>query len=59
NTLLITGLSGHGFKFASVLGEKKLLINQLASEEQLKLNPPQDLRSAIEKIGWKNRPITA
>ncbi|HAG7235978.1 TPA: DNA-binding protein, partial [Escherichia coli] len=22
-------------------------------------NPPQDLRSAIEKIGWKNRPITA
>ncbi|EEW8201993.1 hypothetical protein AZZ66_003426, partial [Escherichia coli] len=24
-----------------------------------KLNPPQDLRSAIEKIGWKNRPITA
>ncbi|EFO3128637.1 TPA: DNA-binding protein, partial [Escherichia coli] len=23
------------------------------------LNPPQDLRSAIEKIGWKNRPITA
>ncbi|EEY5070899.1 TPA: DNA-binding protein, partial [Escherichia coli] len=20
---------------------------------------PQDLRSAIEKIGWKNRPITA
>ncbi|HAG8209137.1 TPA: DNA-binding protein, partial [Escherichia coli] len=21
--------------------------------------PPQDLRSAIEKIGWKNRPITA
>lgn len=30
------------------------------NEKQLeKLNPPQDLRSAIEKIGWKNRPITA
>ncbi|WP_430981920.1 hypothetical protein, partial [Escherichia coli] len=24
-----------------------------------KLNPPENLRIAIEHFGWKNRPITA
>ncbi|NJW71370.1 DNA-binding protein [Escherichia coli] len=42
------------------MGRNDLLIRTFLNEKQLeKLNPPQDLRSAIEKIGWKNRPITA
>jgi len=36
NTLLITGLSGHGFKFASVLGE-------IAAQFSLQIDPPFDL----------------
>ena len=42
------------------LRDGKINIYDYINEKQLeKLNPPQDLRSAIEKIGWKNRPITA
>ncbi|HCC76555.1 MAG TPA: N-methyl-L-tryptophan oxidase, partial [Shigella sp.] len=36
NTLLITGLSGHGFKFASVLGE-------IAAQFSQQIAPPFDL----------------
>ena len=43
-----------------ILRDGKINIYDYINEKQLeKLNPPQDLRSAIEKIGWKNRPITA
>lgn len=42
------------------LRDGKINIYDYINEKQLeKLNPPQDLRSAIEKNGWKNRPVTA
>ncbi|ENA2931030.1 DNA-binding protein [Escherichia coli] len=47
-------------RMMETLRDGKINIYDYINEKQLeKLNPPQDLRSAIEKIGWKNRPITA
>ncbi|NYW21139.1 DNA-binding protein [Escherichia coli] len=47
-------------RMMETLQDGKINIYDYINEKQLeKLNPPQDLRSAIEKIGWKNRPITA
>ncbi|EFK2738382.1 DNA-binding protein [Escherichia coli] len=47
-------------RMMETLRNGKINIYDYINEKQLeKLNPPQDLRSAIEKIGWKNRPITA
>ncbi|HAI0065122.1 TPA: DNA-binding protein [Escherichia coli] len=47
-------------RMMEILRDGKINICEYINKEQLeKLNPPQDLRSAIEKIGWKNRPITA
>lgn len=47
-------------RMMETLWDGKINIYDYINEKQLeKLNPPQDLRSAIEKIGWKNRPITA
>ena len=47
-------------RMMETLRDGKINIYDYIKEKQLeKLNPPQDLRSAIEKIGWKNRPITA
>ena len=47
-------------RMMKILRDGKINIYDYINEKQLeKLNPPQDLRSAIEKIGWKNRPITA
>ncbi|WP_283667281.1 hypothetical protein, partial [Escherichia coli] len=35
-------------------------VSPYINEKQLeKLNPPEDLRIAIEKFGWNNRTITA
>ncbi|EOB6250316.1 DNA-binding protein [Escherichia coli] len=47
-------------RMMETLRDGKINIYDYINEKQLeKLNPPQDLLSAIEKIGWKNRPITA
>ncbi|EOX2820959.1 DNA-binding protein [Escherichia coli] len=47
-------------RMMETLRDGKINIYDYINEKQLeKLNPPQDLRSVIEKIGWKNRPITA
>ncbi|HIB8427943.1 TPA: DNA-binding protein [Escherichia coli] len=47
-------------RMMETLRDGKINIYDYINEKQLeKLNPPQDLRSAIEKNGWKNRPITA
>ncbi|WP_136139821.1 DNA-binding protein [Escherichia coli] len=47
-------------RMMETLRDGKINIYDYINEKQLeRLNPPQDLRSAIEKIGWKNRPITA
>lgn len=37
-----------------------ILIYEYINNEQLgKLNPPENLRIAIEKFGWKKKTITA
>ncbi|ENR2667398.1 DNA-binding protein [Escherichia coli] len=47
-------------RMMETLRDGKINIYDYINEKQLeKLNPPQDLRSVLEKIGWKNRPITA
>lgn len=42
------------------LRDGKINIYNYINEKQLeKLNPPGDLRTVIEKLGWKNRTHTA
>ncbi|HEA3406108.1 TPA: DNA-binding protein [Escherichia coli] len=47
-------------RMMEILRDRKINIYEYINKEQLeKLNPPEDLRYAIEKFGWKIRTITA
>lgn len=47
-------------KMMETLRDGKINIYNYINEKQLeKLNPPEDLRTVIEKLGWKNRTHTA
>ncbi|EPU2201604.1 DNA-binding protein [Escherichia coli] len=47
-------------RMMKILRDGKINIYEYINEEQLeKLNPPEDLRTVIEKLGWKNRTHTA
>ena len=47
-------------RMMKILREGKINIYEYINKEQLeKLNPPEDLRTVIEKLGWKNRTHTA
>ncbi|EFN7870080.1 DNA-binding protein [Escherichia coli] len=47
-------------RMMKILRNGKINIYEYINKEQLeKLNPPEDLRTAIEKLGWKNRTHTA
>ncbi|ELV1425679.1 DNA-binding protein, partial [Escherichia coli] len=47
-------------RMMEILRDGKINIYEYINKEQLeKLNPPEDLRTVIEKLGWKNRTHTA
>ncbi|EJM1489613.1 DNA-binding protein [Escherichia coli] len=47
-------------RMMKILRDGKINIYEYINKEQLeKLNPPEDLRTVIEKLGWKNRTHTA
>ena len=47
-------------RMMKILRNGKINIYEYINKEQLeKLNPPEDLRTVIEKLGWKNRTHTA
>ena len=47
-------------RMMEILRDGKINICEYINKEQLeKLNPPEDLRTVIEKLGWKNRTHTA
>ena len=47
-------------RMMKILRDGKINIYEYINKEQLeKLNPPEDLRIVIEKLGWKNRTHTA
>ncbi|EFN5018629.1 DNA-binding protein [Escherichia coli] len=47
-------------RMMKILRDGKINIYEYINKEQLeKLNPPEDLRTVIEKFGWNNKPITA
>ena len=47
-------------RMMKILRDGKINICEYINKEQLeKLNPPEDLRIVIEKLGWKNRTHTA
>ncbi|WP_113228285.1 DNA-binding protein [Escherichia coli] len=47
-------------RMMKILRDGKIKIYEYINKEQLeKLNPPEDLRTVIEKLGWKNRTHTA
>ncbi|EJC0740533.1 TPA: DNA-binding protein [Escherichia coli] len=47
-------------RMMKILWDGKINIYEYINKEQLeKLNPPEDLRTVIEKLGWKNRTHTA
>ncbi|EOD1681888.1 DNA-binding protein [Escherichia coli] len=47
-------------RMMKILRDGKTNIYEYINKEQLeKLNPPEDLRTVIEKLGWKNRTHTA
>ena len=47
-------------RMMKILRDGKINIYVYINKEQLeKLNPPEDLRTVIEKLGWKNRTHTA
>lgn len=47
-------------RMMKILRNGKINIYEYINKEQLeKLNPPEDLRTVIEKLGWKNRAHTA
>ena len=47
-------------RMMKILRNGKINIYEYMNKEQLeKLNPPEDLRTVIEKLGWKNRTHTA
>ncbi|HCY3222651.1 TPA: DNA-binding protein [Escherichia coli] len=47
-------------RMMKILRDGKVNIYEYINKEQLeKLNPPEDLRTVIEKLGWKNRTHTA
>ncbi|GCJ37313.1 SopA-central-domain-like hexapeptide repeat protein [Escherichia coli] len=47
-------------RMMKILRDGKIKIYEYINKEQLeKLNPPEDLRTVIEKFGWNNKPITA
>lgn len=47
-------------RMMETLRDGKINIYNYINEKQLeKLNPPEDLRTVIEKLGWKNRTHTA
>ncbi|HGW9894493.1 TPA: DNA-binding protein, partial [Escherichia coli] len=46
-------------RMMKILRDGKINIYEYINKEQLeKLNPPEDLRTVIEKLGWKNRTHT-
>ncbi len=47
-------------RMMKILRDGKINIYEYINKEQLeKVNPPEDLRTVIEKLGWKNRTHTA
>ncbi|EEW6172535.1 DNA-binding protein [Escherichia coli] len=47
-------------RMMKILRDGKINIYEYINKEQLeKLNPPEDLRTVIEKLGWENRTHTA
>ncbi|HBA6836718.1 TPA: DNA-binding protein [Escherichia coli] len=47
-------------RMMEILRDGKINIYEYINKKQLeKLNPPEDLRTVIEKLGWKNRTHTA
>ncbi|PAQ17046.1 hypothetical protein B7952_23940 [Escherichia coli] len=48
------------FRMMQTILQSRVNVLPYINEQRLnKLNPPENLRIAIEHFGWKNRPITA
>ncbi|HEI3258098.1 TPA: hypothetical protein SI324_003675, partial [Escherichia coli] len=48
------------FRMMQTILQSRVNVLPYINEQHLNtLNPPENLRIAIEKFGWKNRPITA
>ncbi|HFV4683520.1 TPA: hypothetical protein ACH9N7_005252, partial [Escherichia coli] len=48
------------FRMMQTILQSRVNVLPYINEQRLnKLNPPENLRVAIEKFGWNNKPITA
>ncbi len=48
------------FRMMQTILKSRVNVLPYINEQRLnKLNPPENLRIAIEKFGWNNKPITA